>query len=83
MSDRASQDANFDKSGPFLKEYLGKNNYSVEQQHIVPDELHDIQKAIEQWTELGLDLIIITGGTGFAKRDKTPEVIYKKKKRRV
>lgn len=49
--------------------------YTVKQQAIVPDEIHAIQKVIEQWTsDDALNLVITTGGTGFSPRDITPEV---------
>ena len=40
----------------------------------VPDEVGEIKRKLTQWSdELGLDLILTTGGTGFAPRDVTPE----------
>jgi molybdopterin biosynthesis enzyme MoaB len=45
--------------------------YTISNQSIVPDEIHAIQDAITSWSQL--DLVIITGGTGFSPRDVTPE----------
>ncbi|CAO3676459.1 unnamed protein product [Rhizopus microsporus] len=76
VSDTASNDASLDKSGPTIVEILSKDKYSVEKQLIVPDEIRDIQKTIETWTnQYNLNLILLTGGTGFAERDRTPEAI--------
>ncbi|PHZ11141.1 uncharacterized protein RHIMIDRAFT_239287 [Rhizopus microsporus ATCC 52813] len=77
VSDTASNDASLDKSGPTIIEILSKEDkYSVEKQLIVPDEIRDIQKTIETWTDqYNLNLILLTGGTGFAERDRTPEAI--------
>ncbi|CEI91224.1 Putative Molybdenum cofactor biosynthesis protein gephyrin (Fragment) [Rhizopus microsporus] len=76
VSDTASNDASLDKSGPTIVEILSKDKYSVEKQLIVPDEIRDIQKTIETWTDqYNLNLILLTGGTGFAERDRTPEAI--------
>jgi gephyrin len=50
--------------------------FSVKQQAIVPDEIHDIRKVLEHWSDqLTLNLILLTGGTGFAERDITPEAV--------
>ena len=40
---------------------------------IVPDEIPDIKKSLLDFAGQGLDLILTTGGTGFAPRDVTPE----------
>ncbi|KAG0165198.1 hypothetical protein DFQ30_008843 [Apophysomyces sp. BC1015] len=77
LSDTSSVDANLDKSGPLVKEILSETQkYLVEQTCIVPDEAEAIRKTVEYWSDvLGLDLIVLTGGTGFAERDTTPEAI--------
>jgi molybdenum cofactor synthesis domain-containing protein len=41
---------------------------------IVPDDLGKIQQTLETWADAGdQDIILTTGGTGFAPRDVTPE----------
>ena len=41
---------------------------------VVPDEKSDIQAQLEAWADSGeVDLIVTTGGTGLAPRDRTPE----------
>ncbi|KAG0768310.1 hypothetical protein G6F60_000803 [Rhizopus arrhizus] len=77
VSDTASKEASLDKSGPVIKEILSRQEkYSIEKEWIVPDEIHDIQKTVETWADTdSLDLILLTGGTGFSKRDRTPEAI--------
>lgn len=76
VSDTASLDPEKDRSGPLLAALLSEaGKYSVQEQTIVPDEIELIRKTIEYWSDvLNLDLILITGGTGFASRDRTPEV---------
>lgn len=71
VSDTASKDSSLDKSGPLLKELLTEN-FTVVEQAIVADEIHDIRKVIEAWSHL--NLVLVTGGTGFSPRDVTPEV---------
>ncbi|KAI8375624.1 hypothetical protein EDC96DRAFT_456487 [Choanephora cucurbitarum] len=76
VSDTASKDHALDKSGPTLEEILQGSDYTIEQRAIVPDDKHDIRKTVEDWSDrLGLHLILLTGGTGFAERDITPEAI--------
>jgi len=42
----------------------------------VRDEIEEIRRAVKGWVEdEGVDLIITTGGTGFAPRDVTPEAV--------
>jgi molybdopterin adenylyltransferase len=41
---------------------------------IVPDEAAQVQAQLERWADSGeIDLILTTGGTGLAPRDRTPE----------
>src|SRR5436305_12734027 len=54
----------------------GGDQWDVAQTTIVGDNVLDIQRTVMQWTdsENPLNLIITTGGTGFAVQDNTPEV---------
>ena len=48
--------------------------YAVTETAIVPDEKGRIEAALRQWCDREpVDLIVTTGGTGFAPRDVTPE----------
>ncbi len=40
---------------------------------MLPDERAQISELLRQWSRQGLDLVLTTGGTGFAPRDVTPE----------
>ena len=41
---------------------------------IVPDDINAIQDQLKDWSDTGVvDLVFTTGGTGFSKRDVTPE----------
>lgn len=43
---------------------------------IVPDEPEAIREAAERWlAEEGLDVLVVTGGTGLSPRDRTPETL--------
>ena len=73
VSDRCSKGACQDKSGPLIKELvspLGK----VKEYIVVPDEKEEIEKAlIYLCDDVNADVVLTTGGTGFAPRDITPE----------
>ncbi len=57
-----------------MDELLRSLGAEVVAQGVVPDEEGTIVARLEEWCdELSLDLIITTGGTGFAPRDVTPE----------
>jgi molybdopterin adenylyltransferase len=41
---------------------------------ILPDDLTALRKTMAKWSDRGdLDVLLVTGGTGFAPRDVTPE----------
>ncbi|CAO0802647.1 unnamed protein product [Mucor circinelloides] len=76
VSDTAAQDNTHDKSGPLLKELFESDaKYAVQEHAIVPDQAEDIASLVTKWSDVGINAIILTGGTGFSERDITPEAI--------
>jgi len=74
LSDRSWHGDRLDLSGPALAEEIINQGWKVAFQEILPDELNLIKEKLIQWCDLNnLDLILTTGGTGFAPRDVTPE----------
>lgn len=75
VSDRGFRGAYRDLSGPAIRELVTEElAATVELEAIVPDEQKTIAAALLTWAdEVGLDLVLTTGGTGFAPRDVTPE----------
>ena len=74
VSDRASQGVYEDKSGPVIKELVEEAGMEVIDCLIVPDEKSEIVKKLLHFSDQRqADLIFTTGGTGFSKRDVTPE----------
>jgi molybdopterin adenylyltransferase len=65
-----------DKSGRLLAERLTEAGHELAGKQIVPDDLVAIRNQVRRWVDdPDIDVIISTGGTGFAPRDVTPEAV--------
>ncbi|GAB4502110.1 MAG: molybdopterin adenylyltransferase [Anaerolineales bacterium] len=74
LSDRSARGERPDLSGPALAEAVKARGWQVIQTNILPDDLDLIRAELSVWCDSGqFDLILTTGGTGFAPRDVTPE----------
>ena len=74
ISDKGSRGERIDGTGPAIENELEGKGYSISFYKIVPDEKLQIEKElIYLCDELKVDLILTNGGTGFSKRDVTPE----------
>jgi molybdenum cofactor synthesis domain-containing protein len=74
ISDRGARGEYEDRSGPAAADFLrAQTGWEVVRQDIIPDDLATIVRTLTHWCDEGLDLILTTGGTGFAPRDVTPE----------
>ncbi len=74
VSDKGAAGLREDASGPAIEGIIAGIGGKVVKYVIVPDEKDDIKEAIINMSDnLGLNLILTTGGTGFSKRDVTPE----------
>ncbi|GIZ41150.1 hypothetical protein CKM354_000446500 [Cercospora kikuchii] len=80
VSETASRDASTDKGTPALQEVFAQNGgdqWTANDTRIVTDSVLDIQRVITEWTDAPepVNLILTSGGTGFAQKDVTPEAI--------
>lgn len=74
ISDRGAAGRYEDRSGPLLADLVQRHTaWSITQQAIVPDDQATIAATLRAWCSAGTNLILTTGGTGFAPRDVTPE----------
>ena len=65
-----------DKSGALLAERLKAAGHELAGKAIVKDEVEAIRAQARTWVDdESVDVIISTGGTGFAPRDVTPEAV--------
>jgi molybdopterin adenylyltransferase len=71
-----TRDEESDGSGRLLAERLLAAGHELAGRQIVPDDIEAIRRQVSAWAaDKGVDVIISTGGTGFAERDVTPEAI--------
>ena len=71
-----SRDETTDKSGALLADRLTAAGHELAGKAIVPDDVDAIRAQVRAWADGdGIDVIISTGGTGFAPRDVTPEAV--------
>jgi len=74
ISDRSSRGEREDLSGPALVKRISTAGHQVVSTAIIPDDFNQIKTILVDWCDSGnFDLILTTGGTGFAPRDVTPE----------
>jgi molybdenum cofactor synthesis domain-containing protein len=74
LSDRSSRGERADSSGPALANLIQSEGWSVVKQSLLPDDEGSIREILTTWSDSGdVDVILTTGGTGFAPRDVTPE----------
>ena len=74
LSDKGARGEREDTSGPRIREMLRTAGYNVTEYQLLPDRQELIEQTLKTWVdELGLDLIVTTGGTGVAPGDRTPE----------
>lgn len=65
-----------DTSGGTLVQRLTSAGHRLAARAIVRDEVTDIQAVMRDWiADPDVDVILSTGGTGFAPRDVTPEAV--------
>lgn len=74
VSDSRSAGEAEDESGARLAELAESLGAEVAGREAIPDERQTIEERLRHWCdEAGCDLVLTTGGTGFAPRDVTPE----------
>ena len=65
-----------DTSGQLLVDSLQAANHTLATREIVKDDIYHIRATLSQWiADSAIEVVMITGGTGFAGRDSTPEAV--------
>jgi molybdopterin adenylyltransferase len=74
VSDRSARGERADLSGPALQQAVLDQGWEVARMAILPDELPMLRDLLAAWADSGeIDILLTSGGTGFAPRDVTPE----------
>jgi len=74
VSDRSARGERPDASGPALTDKIKNQGWEVIRQSVLPDDFSILRELLESWSDRDdVDVILTTGGTGFAPRDVTPE----------
>ncbi len=73
-SDTRSRGINKDETIPVVSDFLKKQGWKLIDTCIVPDDFDKLEhKMLYYADQLKVDLILTSGGTGFSRRDVTPE----------
>lgn len=65
-----------DTSGQLLVDRLSGAGHLLRERRLLPDELYQVRAQVAQWiADAAIQVILVTGGTGFTPRDNTPEAV--------
>jgi molybdenum cofactor biosynthesis protein B len=65
-----------DTSGDFLVQALQEAGHAAGDRAIVRDDIYQIRARLSAWiADDAIQVVLITGGTGFSGRDSTPEAV--------
>jgi molybdenum cofactor synthesis domain-containing protein len=84
VSDRSFRGERPDASGPEAERIVSEWGHTVVERHLVPDERDRLAALLAALCDGGaVDVVLTTGGTGFAPRDVTPEATAQVVERRT
>jgi molybdenum cofactor synthesis domain-containing protein len=72
-SNRAYAGVYEDRSGQALADGLVALGFAVEGPHVRPDDVDELEAVLRNAVDLGVDVVVTTGGTGLSPTDVTPE----------
>jgi molybdopterin adenylyltransferase len=82
VSDRRR--AEDDESGPAIRDLAAGAGHRIAATRLVPNEAHAIQETLGELLDSdGVDVVVLTGGTGLSPRDLTVEAVRPLLERRI
>ena len=73
LSDKGAKGEREDQSGEVIRQMLLDAGYLIQEVVLLPDDFELIKQTLANLCDRQVNLIVTTGGTGFSKRDVTPE----------
>ncbi|ROR94844.1 molybdenum cofactor biosynthesis protein B [Sinobacterium caligoides] len=70
-----TRDEQTDSSGRYLQSVAAEAGHEVVDKRIVKDDIYDIRAVVSAWIASDVQVVLVTGGTGFTGRDSTPEAL--------
>ncbi len=65
-----------DTSGDLLVDALQSEGHTLVERRLVVDDVYQLRAVLSQWiADARIEAVLVTGGTGFAGRDTTPEAV--------
>ncbi len=65
-----------DTSGAFLLDVMQTTGHDLVERDLLKDNLYEVRAKVACWiADEEIQVVLITGGTGFSKRDVTPEAV--------
>lgn len=65
-----------DTSGQLLEDSLRAGGHRLHDRKLVKDDVYHIRAVVSQWIfDRAAQVVLVTGGTGFAGRDNTPQAL--------
>ena len=74
LSDKGSRGEREDTGGDLVEKMLREQGYEIVERFLLPDGIEPLASELCRLAdEVGVNLVLTTGGTGFSERDLTPE----------
>ena len=71
-----TRDSSNDTSGDYLSSEVLAAGHVIAERDLVKDDIYQLRAVVSRWiADEGIQVVLVTGGTGFSSRDSTPEAL--------